>query len=222
MRGVIGHECVNEIIVDRLLTILGVEHLNYQLIHGEIEIEGILRETYLCASEDFKKRNENKIALDDYYRMNAERGESHYDFCVRNGWQKYVDQMIAVDFLILNRDRHGANVEVLRNARAHNLRIAPLFDHGLSLLYSCESDEAALAFDIFSDKPCNNFIGGHSCRENLSFLKGKGNVFSNILKESDKEIIFEGLEHILSDTFREQIWKMIYGRYKIYEDIQDF
>ena len=29
--GVIGHECVNELIVDRLLTVLGVEHLHYQL-----------------------------------------------------------------------------------------------------------------------------------------------------------------------------------------------
>ncbi len=80
LRGIIGHECVNEIIVDRLLTILGVEHLSYQLIHGESEIEGKLWETYLCASDDFKKRNESKIALDDYYRMNAEKGESHYDF----------------------------------------------------------------------------------------------------------------------------------------------
>ena len=26
MKGVIGHECVNELIVDRLLTLLGVEH----------------------------------------------------------------------------------------------------------------------------------------------------------------------------------------------------
>lgn len=52
--------------------------------------------------------------------------------------------MLAVDFLILNRDRHGANIEVLRNARARTLRIAPLFDHGLSLLYSCLSEEDTL------------------------------------------------------------------------------
>ena len=40
VNGVIGHECVNEIIVDRLLTLLGVEHLAYELIHADIEIEG--------------------------------------------------------------------------------------------------------------------------------------------------------------------------------------
>ena len=69
----------------------------------------------------------SESTLADYYRTNAEKGESHYDFCVREGWKKYIDSMIAVDFLILNRDRHGANIEVLRNARAHTLRIAPLF-----------------------------------------------------------------------------------------------
>jgi hypothetical protein len=40
VRGVIGHECVNEIIVDRLLDILGIEHLHYQLIHADILISG--------------------------------------------------------------------------------------------------------------------------------------------------------------------------------------
>ena len=34
VNGVIGHECVNEIIVARLLTILGVDHLQYELIHA--------------------------------------------------------------------------------------------------------------------------------------------------------------------------------------------
>ena len=28
MNGIVGHECVNEIIVDRLLTMLGIEHLS--------------------------------------------------------------------------------------------------------------------------------------------------------------------------------------------------
>lgn len=217
--GVTGHECVNEIIVARLLTILGVEHLEYKLIHADIEIEGKQYNTYLCASEDFKKRGESKVALDDYYRTNAKKEESHYDFCIRCGWEEYIDQMLVIDYLILNRDRHGANIEVLRNARAHTLRIAPMFDHGLSLLYSCITDEAAEKFDVMEDKRCQNFIGGYSCRENLNFVKEKGNVFKNRLCETDKDIIFEGLETILSKAFREKIWNMIYERYKKYENL---
>ena len=192
VNGVIGHESVNEIIVDRLLTILGVEHIHYQLINAKIEIDGRKYNTYLCVSEDFKEPGESKIALDDYYRVNSLKGESHYDFCVRLGFKKYIDQMIAVDYLRLNRDRHGANIEVLRNARAKSLRIAPLFDHGLSLLYSCYNDEDINKFDVLEDKKCQNFIGTNSCYDNLNLINNKY-VFNNKLNDNDKDFIFKDL-----------------------------
>lgn len=219
VQGVIGHECINEIIVDRLLTILGVEHLEYELINADIEVDQQTYTTFLCASKDFKVRGKSKIALDDYYRANTINGESHYDFCVRQGWQDYIDRMIVIDYLIMNRDRHGANIEVLRNSRAHTLRIAPLFDHGLSLLYSCQTDEAALEFDILADRPCNNFIGSHSCYENLALLPKDHKLFEGALKPKHKKELFAGLDNALSATLRDQIWKMIYERYKIYENL---
>ena len=219
LHGVIGHECVNELIVDRLLNILGVEHIHYDLIHAAIEIGGNAFDTYLSCSEDFKRPGESKTALDNYYTMNAEKGESPYDFCARMGWQAYVDTMLAVDYLILNRDRHGANVEILRNARAKTLRPAPLFDHGLSLLFSCRTEEDADAFDILADQRCQNFIGGFSCYENLSLIKDKQKVFKGKLQKKDKDIIFQNLSGILPDIFIDKIWDMIYTRYNIYENI---
>ena len=53
-RGVIGHECVNELIVDRLLTILGIPHLSYQLIHADVSVDGrtILR---YCATAERRR-----------------------------------------------------------------------------------------------------------------------------------------------------------------------
>ena len=114
MKGVIGHDCVNELIVDRLLTLLGVEHLHYQLIHADVEVDHRRMETYLCASEDFKKRGEDKVALDVLYQL---------EYCVRNGWGSYLYEMLVVDYLILNRDRHGANMEVLRDTKHRTLRL---------------------------------------------------------------------------------------------------
>lgn len=219
VKGVVGHECVNEIIVDRLLTLLGIEHLDYELINADIEIEGNVYSTYLCSSMDFKKRGESKIALDDYYRVNMISGESHYDFCVRNDWKKYIDEMIVVDYLILNRDRHGANIEVLRDARAHTIRIAPLFDHGLSLMYSCETEHDAKIYDIFEDKRCQNFIGSFSCFENLSLIKNNKPVFQRKLTPADKDFILDGIDKILPKTFTDKIWDMIYERYIIYENL---
>ena len=66
INGIIGHECVNELITDRLLNILGIEHLHYDLIHAEITVNDKNIDTYLCMSEDFKKIGENKAALDTF------------------------------------------------------------------------------------------------------------------------------------------------------------
>lgn len=69
-----------EIIADRLLTVLGIEHLHYQLIHAEIQVNEQIIETYLCASEDFKQRGEDKVALDVYYELEHEPGETPLAF----------------------------------------------------------------------------------------------------------------------------------------------
>ncbi len=219
VNGVVGHECVNEIIVDRLLTLLEVEHLHYQLIHADILVEGIEYETYLCASEDFKNPKESKTALDNYYRVNALPGESHYDFCKRNGWKEYVDTMLAIDFIICNRDRHGANIEVLRNTNTKTIHLAPLFDHGLSLLYSCLNEDSVLKYDIMEDKKCQNFIGSQSCLDNLKLIHNKKAVFTGRLKETDKDYLFHDLDGILPASYYDTIWKMIYERYNYYEKL---
>ena len=31
-KGIVGHECINEIIVDRILSIFGIDHLEYELL----------------------------------------------------------------------------------------------------------------------------------------------------------------------------------------------
>ncbi len=90
--GITGHECINEIIADRLLSLLGIDHLNYDLINADIEIAGKKYSAYLCSSVDFKVRGESKIALDDYYRVNAVTGETPYEFCIRMGFGDYIDR----------------------------------------------------------------------------------------------------------------------------------
>ena len=191
VQGIIGHECVNELIVDRLLTILGIPHLHYQLIRADIMVDGKIRDVYLSASEDFKEKGESKIALDAYKEREGNEMESAFDFCVRKGWEEYIYQMLVVDYLILNRDRHGANVEVLRNSRKKTFRVAPLFDHGLSLLCRCMNDSQVAAFDVMEDKPCNNYIGSKSTWENLKLIPTDKIPILNTLRESDRKMIID-------------------------------
>ena len=218
-RGIVGHECVNEIIVDRLLTILGISHLPYQLIHAKILVDQKEYETWLCASRDFKQRGESKIALDAYYQAESLPNESPMDFCIRCGWESTVYEMLVVDYLILNRDRHGANMEVLRNQRKKTIRLAPLFDHGLSLLSRCESTEAMLREDVMADKPVQCFVGSRSSWENLRLIPRDQRPPLHPLTENDRAILLEGLSEALDQQWLDRIWEMIWKRWQAYEDL---
>ncbi len=218
MKGVVGVESINEIIVDRLLTILGVEHLHYQLIKADIKVDEKVIETYVCVSEDFKDKNEDKMPLDNYYDVEHAEGEDRLTFCINRGFEDYINQILVIDYIILNRDRHGANIEVLRNKKKRTIRLAPLFDHGLSLLVNCYSEENIAKFDVMEDKPINSYIGSKSAKDNLELIK-KGNLPKfNQLTENDKDILFADLEGIISKTMIDKIWEMIYSRCGYYED----
>ena len=217
--GIIGHECVNEIIVDRLLTILGIDHLTYQLIHAKVLIDQKEYETWLCASIDFKKRGESKIALDAYYQVERLNDESPLDFCIRSGWENTIYEMLIVDYLILNRDRHGANMEVLRNPRQRTVRLAPLFDHGLSLLSRCESTEAMLREDLMADKPVQCFVGSRSAWENLKLIPNDRRPKLHPLTLGDRPILLDGLSDALDPQWLDRIWEMIWKRWQAYENI---
>ena len=218
-KGIIGHECVNEIIVDRLLSILGISHLPYQLIHAKILIDQKEYETWLCASKDFKQRGESKIALDAYYQAESLPNESPMDFCIRCGWESTVYEMLVVDYLILNRDRHGANMEVLRNQRKKTIRLAPLFDHGLSLLSRCESTEAMLREDVMADKPVQCFVGSRSSWENLRLIPRDRRPHLHPLTENDRAALLDGLSEALDQQWLDRIWEMIWKRWQAYEDL---
>lgn len=216
--GVIGHECVNEIIADRLLTILGIDHLHYQLIHADVVVNEQKLETYLCASEDFKMRGESKVALDIYYELEHKEGESQLDFCIRMGWEDYIYKMIVADYLLLNRDRHGANIEVLRNSKKKILRLAPIFDHGVSLLFSCHDEDSVRAFDVLQDHPVQCFVGSRSAEDNLRLIPATKTPKLEPLMESDRERIMDGLLPALPQVWLDKIWEMIDKRWKRYEN----
>lgn len=220
VRGVIGHECVNEVIVDRLLTLLGLDHLHYQLIHADILVDDVIQETYLCASENFRERDEDKQPLDMFYESERSEGEGKLDFCAHMGWSEYIWNMFVVDYLILNRDRHGANIEVLRNKKKKTYRLAPLFDHGLSLLCTCEDDKID-SFDVMEDRLVQSYLGSRSAQNNLELIPPDELPVFHPLRPEDKEYLMDGLDGIISQKRQDKIWEMIWRRWCYYEDFCD-
>ncbi len=217
--GVTGHESVNEIIVDRLLTKLGIEHLHYTLIHADILVGGKLIETWLCASDDFKRRGESKIALDQYYEAEKQQEETPLAFCLRQGWADYIWEMLLVDYLILNRDRHGANIEILRNSRQKTIRPAPLFDHGLSLVCRCIDEASLQSFNVLEDRRVQSFVASQSTWENLKMIPKDALSHIQTLKETDREDLFRDLDGVLPQAWFDKMWEMIWKRWCAYEDL---
>ena len=64
-----GSECVNEIVASRLMSLLGIEHLEHRLIHALVNVDGTEFETWLNSSKNFRRRGEQKMGLGTYFEL---------------------------------------------------------------------------------------------------------------------------------------------------------
>lgn len=204
------------------MNVLGIPHVVYKLIHAQIMVDGKELETWISVSENFRRENEEKMPYDLYYDLQKEENESPLEFAVRNGWGLYMYQMFCIDYLTAKRDRHGSNLEVLRNDEDDSVRMAPLFDQGVSLLFSTYGDEKLIEnTDVMRDFPVNNYIGARSLEYNLSLIPKGYDLQLRALEEADRNYIFEGIDQILSENHINRIWEMIWNRWCYFEQIRN-
>lgn len=214
--GSYGHESINEVIVCRLCDILGFEHLHYELVHARIRVSGNEYVAWLVKSYDFRRVYERKLTFESYCTLQGYKGKDRtevwrvVDNCT---FRDSIYQMVLLDYLIYNRDRHGANIEVLYNTKEDSYRLAPIFDNGLSLLAPLQNDlEQVMCYNELNDSPVNNFIGSMFLSECLERLKGKVTLLS-----LDLECLYlDDLNKCFStagNVYTEKIKKMIKMRY---------
>lgn len=184
---------------------LKIPHLEYDLIYAEVKIDRKNYRTWLTRSIDFKKPGEHKLAFETYYEINKNPDEDVWEFIVRSRLEQYFYQIFLLDYLICNRDRHGANTEILEKQGTY--RVAPVFDNGLSLLFSCYNDGKAMeGFDRLKDGPVNNFVGTMSLTENLKAVP------ENLLDEVKpvdlrEEVIFKDMKNVRQSEDAAVPWK---------------
>jgi hypothetical protein len=124
--------------------------------------------------------------------------------------------MFVFDYLIINRDRHGANLEVFKNGGKY---LSPLFDNGASFVFTYTDDDSDLsAFDELADYPVNNFIGTRSLPRNLGFIDKKIAFYA--LPQDFVQTLFAGLDDALSDRHREKIADIIRMRWENVKDLR--
>lgn len=168
--GIYGHESVNECLISDILTALNIPCLTYTGERALININGRMLEAYVCISRDFKQPGEDKLPFDFYYKLCGEEGEDALSFCKRIGIFGSIEYMLLSDFLFINRDRHGANIELIKNGSS--VRAAPLFDNGFPPVAPLQSNTDSIEiFDALRDREANNFLGSRSLCDNLSLIE---------------------------------------------------
>ena len=205
-RGIYGHESVNELIACKLGKLLNINVPEGFLKKCLVKIDDIEHDTYVFAAKSYKTTG-SRLAFEDFYINNRlSDKESPLDLCKRFEWTDYIYKMFVFDYLIINRDRHGANLEVMKNG---DIALSPLLDNGLSFVCSCTDESELVMFDIMEDRAVNSFIGEKRLKANLDMIDKK--LEFNELNETDLTGVFEGLHGALSekyiDIIREIIWK---------------
>lgn len=211
-----GYESIFEVIVSRLCQVLGLNVLKYGLVYGLINLpektESI--KDYLCISKDFRG-NATKVTAEQLYLKLRENNEDPLTTLRRLGFSNYIDQILLIDFIIYNRDRHGKNIEF--SMKDGKLIPAPIFDSGFSFVSPCGKNmELIKAFNANSDMQVNNFIGSNSLKKNLELIQKP--VIVNKLTKQTRQILFKDTSQCLPRPVRDKVWEIIESRYNYAKD----
>ena len=157
--GVNQQEPYNEVIASELMEKLNIPHVPYRIImQGDYPYS-------VC--EDFIDADTELISAD--YIMKSQKKANHLTtyqhylnccaaFGISNA-QQAVDQMIVIDYLLANTDRHYNNFGAIRNANSLEwIGSAPIYDSGTSLWCNTPTK---LIRPLASDLPSKPFKETH-------------------------------------------------------------
>lgn len=207
-------EPLNEVIASRIMDILNIPHVEYKLIWEEID--GV--RLPFCMCECFVNTG-TELVTEDKFMMNKwskmPKDKSHYqyfiDCCndvgIKNA-QLHVDQMIVLDFLIANQDRHTNNFGLIRNVESLEfVDMAPIYDSGNSLWFYSKDEN----IPGFKDE-CKPFVNRHYKQiklvSNFDWLcLEKLDGFEKEMKEifMQSPFIGEKRRNIICDNFKNRI-----------------
>ncbi len=120
-----GFEPYSEFYIYQLEEVLGINAIQYDLKKWK----GMLAST--CKL--FTSKQYSYVPI--YLAANALDIEPAHDWCVQHGYESEFSNMILLDSLTFNWDRHLGNFGVLKdNETGKYVRFAPIFDNGAGLL----------------------------------------------------------------------------------------
>lgn len=214
--GFYGVESIMEILAQRIADWEGIPYVEQRLAKVIVNIDGEEYTTYCICSKDYRCANERRVSIEQYCRLLGHR-KDNTEFLMTGEFADDLLKMMKLDYIIYNRDRHGANIELLMNTISKEYRLVPAFDNGCSLVAPSIRSISELDSSYFlSDAPVNNYIGSIFLLSNLKdYCRGKIRMKHDRLPSD----IMRGLDSILDENVYSFIYDMLKARYNNAVDI---
>lgn len=134
---------VNEIVVSLLLDCLDIEHIKYYYV--------VYKEKLCSACKCMCSENVEMITAEDFTLEDDSNGDikSALDFYIKKcenasiikNVRERINEMLTIDYLTGNYDRHWKNFSVLRDANTLDIiDLAPIYDNDRAFSYSSDSN----------------------------------------------------------------------------------
>lgn len=174
----------NEVIASKIATRLDIPHVDYNIVFDD----GVP----YSVCEDFIDVNTELVSAWRIMQMTKKDNSTsvyrHYINCCEalgvKDIVRSVDQMIVLDYIIANEDRHQNNFGLTRNAETLEwVAVAPIFDSGSSLGYDKLAPQIAAERDI----ECKPFKKKHE--DQIKLVSSFDWINFNALKGVENDII---------------------------------
>ena len=205
-------EPFNEVIASRIGALLGIWHTEYTLAEQDSEP--------CCLCRDFIDGNTELVPawriIQTKKQPNSKSMYQHFVDCADAlgipNVREFLDQMIVIDYIITNEDRHLNNFGAIRNAETLEwLGMAPIYDSGSSLGY----DKSVPMMRDGSEVVCKPFKKHHEEQLklvssfdwiNFSALTGVGEMITEILSdENAKDYMEENRIRVIAELTERRI-----------------
>lgn len=134
--GCLNQEPFNEVIASKFMTELGINHIDYELhwVNGKP----------FSVCKDFVTDNQDLVSAWKVFQIEKQlNNDSNYTHLMKmaqklgiTDFEQRINEMLVVDYLLLNEDRHFNNFGFIRDVDTLKIiGFAPIFDTGSSLAY---------------------------------------------------------------------------------------
>ena len=213
--GINLQEPLNEVIATALCERLGIKHISYELQFGR---KG---EPYSICRDYITQDTELITAYAMSSLIKQRNDESDYEHYIRvckaygiDDITERIDEMLCVDYIMANEDRHWGNFGVIRNANTlEYMEVMPIYDTGSSLWY--KTPDYAIAAE-----PVKGQMLKRSLEEHLKFVQEPSFLqFGELIDFADEAMEIFQKSPSITKTRSEKIGQALKERIKQLEQI---